>query len=71
MDQTQGGAGRGVGRGIRDEMGPEEERLDVRVGEHSVRKNQCDSLTPLGEFSVFLFADGMVPETPLEQKDPV
>lgn len=56
---------------MRDEMGPEEERLDVRFGEHSARKNQCDLLTPLGEFSVFLCADGMVPAIPLEQKGPV
>lgn len=51
-------------------MGPEEERLDIRPGENSVRKNQCDSMTPLGVFSVSLCADGMVPETPLGQKDP-
>lgn len=54
-----------------EEMGPEEERLDIRRGgENSVRKNQCDSMTPLGVFSVSLCADGMVPETPLGQKGP-
>lgn len=51
--------------------GPEEERLDIRRGEKSVRKNQCDSMTPLGVFSVSLCADGMVPETPLGQKPPL
>lgn len=54
----------------REEIGPEEGRLDIRRGENSVRKNQCDSVTPLGVFSVSLCADGMVPETPLGQKDP-
>lgn len=54
----------------REEMGPEEERLNIRTSENSVRKNQCDSMTPLGVFSVSLCADGMVPETPLGQKDP-
>lgn len=60
MEQTQGGALRGGGR---EEMGPEEERLDIRRCED--RKNQCDSMAPLGVFSVCLCAGGMVPETPL------
>lgn len=52
-NRTQGGAGEDQ-RGKRGEMGPEEERLGVRRGEDSVRKNQCDSMTPLGVFSVSL-----------------
>lgn len=64
LTEEQGGEREG------EEMGPEEERLDIRPGENSVRKNQCYSMTPLGVFSVSLCADGMVPETPLGQKDP-
>lgn len=47
----------------------QKKRLDVRRGENSIRKNQCDSIAPLGVFSVSLCAVGMVPETPLGQKD--
>lgn len=55
--------------GLAQEMGPKEGRLDVRPSENSIRKNQCDSIAPLGVFSVSLCAVGMVPETPLGQKD--
>lgn len=53
-----------------EEMEPEEERLDIKHGENSIRKNQCDSMTPLGMFSLPC-TDGMVPETPLGQKAPL
>lgn len=52
VDQTKGGAGWGVGRGVWEEIGPEEERLDIRRGESRFRKNQCDSMTPLSVVSV-------------------
>lgn len=35
-------------------VGAEEEQLDIRRGETSVRKNQCGSMPPLGVFSVSL-----------------
>lgn len=56
--------------GGRRERKPEEERLSIRRGENSIRKNQCDSMTPLGVFAVSLHADGWMPKTPLGQKDP-
>lgn len=72
MNQTQGGVESTEEQGGEgEEMGPEEERLDIRRGENSIRKNQCDSMTPLGVFSVSLCTDGMVPETPLGQKAPL
>lgn len=53
-------------------MGEEEERLNISCSENSIRggKNQSASMAPLGVFSMSPGTNGMVPETPLGQKDP-
>lgn len=53
-------------------MGEEEERLNISCSENSIRgeKNQSASMAPLGVFSMSPSTNGMVPETPLGQKDP-